>query len=56
MLDYVSDIMEDPQKFGWASAKGAHAPILCRMEESKVDWTMTEIIDRLRSAHAQKLL
>ena len=53
MLEYVSDIMED---FGWASAKGAHALILCKMEEGKVDWSMTEKIDRLRQAHAQKIV
>ena len=32
MLDYMADIMEDAQDFGWPSAKGAHALILCRME------------------------
>ena len=56
MLEYVSDIMEDAQDFGWASAKGAHALILCKMEEGKVDWSMTEKIDRLRRAHAQKIV
>ena len=56
MLEYVSDIMEDAQDFGWASAKGAHALILCKMEEGKVDWSLTEKIDRLRRAHAQKIV
>ena len=56
MLEYVSDIMEDAQDFGWASAKGAHALILCKMEEGKVDWSMTEKIYRLRRAHAQKVV
>ena len=56
MLEYVSNIMEDTQDFGWASAKGAHALILCKMEEGKVDWSMTEKIDRLRRAHAQKIV
>ena len=42
MLEYLTDIMEGAQDFGWASAKGAHALILCKMEEDKVDWTMTE--------------
>ena len=28
MLDYMTDIMEDVQDFGWPSAKGAHALIL----------------------------
>ena len=48
MLDYMSD-------FGWPSAKGAHA-VLCRMEEGKVNWSMTEKIDRIRRAHAQKVI
>ena len=30
--------MEDAHDFGWASAKGAYALILCRLEEGKVDW------------------
>ena len=38
MLDYIAEIMEDAQDFGWASAKG-----VCRMEEGKVEWHMTEI-------------
>ena len=38
MLDYMSDLMEDAQDFGWASAKGAHAVLLCRMEEGKIKW------------------
>ena len=36
--------------------KGAHALLLCRMEEGKVDWHMTEKIDRIRRAHAQKVV
>ena len=56
MLDYMTEIMEDAQDFGWASAKGAHALLLCRMEECKVNWHMTEKIDRIRRAHAQKVV
>ena len=37
MLEYMSELMEDAQDFGWASAKGAHAVLLCRMEEGKVN-------------------
>ena len=48
--------MEDAQDFGWATAKGAHALILCRMEEGKVDWLSSEKLDRLRRAHAQKIV
>ena len=56
MLDYLSDLMEDAQNFGWASAKGAHALVLCRMEEGKVDWLSSDKLDRLRRAHAQKVI
>ena len=31
MLEYMTDIMENAQDFGWATAKGAHALILCRL-------------------------
>ena len=47
MLEYLTDIMEDAQDFGWASAKGAHALILCRMSHK---------LDRLRQAHAPKIV
>ena len=56
MLEYITDIMEDAQDFGWPSAKGAHALILCRMEEGKVNWLMSQKLDRLRRAHAQKIM
>ena len=56
MLDYATDLMEDTQDFGWPSAKGAHALILCHMEEGKVKWLMSEKLDRLRRAHAQKIV
>ena len=55
MLDYMTEIMEDAQDFRWASAKTAHALLLYCMEEGKVDWHMTEKIDRIRRAHAQKV-
>ena len=54
MLQYMTDIMEDAQDFGWNAAKGAHPLILCRMEEGKVDWLISEMLDRLRRAHAKK--
>ena len=55
VLEYVTELMEDAQEFGWASAKGAHALLLCRMEQGKVNWHMTDQIDRIRRAHAQKV-
>ena len=56
MLEYLSELMDDAQDFGWTSAKGAHAVLLCRMEEGKVNWANTEKIDRIRRAHAQKVV
>ena len=31
MLEYLADIMEDSNDFGWQSAKGVHAVLLCKM-------------------------
>ena len=56
MLEYLSELMEDAQDFGWTSAKGAHAVLLCKMEEGKLNWAMTDKIDRIRRAHAQKVV
>ena len=54
MLSYVVDLMEDCQDFGWQSAKGTHAVVLCHMEENKVNWDDTNKLDRLRRVHAQR--
>ena len=54
MLEYLCDLMEDSQDFGWASAKGAHAVLLVRMDEGRVSWLDTYQLDRIRRAHAQK--
>ena len=48
MLSYDADLMEDCNDFGWQSAKGAHALVLCHMEENKVNWDETNKLDRLR--------
>ena len=39
-----------------ALAKAVHALILCRMEEGKVNWLMSDKLDHLRRAHAQKIV
>ena len=36
ILDSVSELMEDAQDFGWASAKGAHGVLLSKMVEGTV--------------------
>ena len=55
MLEYLSDIMDDCNDFGWQSGKGAHAVLLCKMEDNNVDWHETSKIDRIRRVHAQKI-
>ena len=42
--------------FGWRSAKAAHAVLLCKMEENKVDWGETTKIDRIRRVHTQRVV
>ena len=54
MLWYLNDLMEDATDFSWASAKAAHAVLLCEMERGTVCWSDTSRIDRIRRAHAQK--
>ena len=54
MLEYLTEIMEDANDFGWQSAKASHAVLLCRMEDGKIDWSETQKIDRIRRAHAQR--
>ena len=55
MLEYLAELMEDSHDFGWSAAKGAHAVLLCKMEEGRVSWDQTHKIDRIRIAHAQKI-
>ena len=52
--EYLADLMEDAHDFSWASAKGSHAMLLCKMEEGKLQWSDTLKIDRIRRAHAQR--
>ena len=35
MLDYLSDIMEDCQDFGWQAIKGCHAVVLVKWRRAK---------------------
>ena len=37
------------------AAKGAHAVLLCKMEEGRVDWADTDKIDRIRWAYIHKV-
>ena len=55
MLDYITDLIEDAQDFGWVAAKGAYDLILYRMEEGG-SWSITEKTSGLRRACAQKIL
>ena len=47
MLVYLADMIEDARDFSWALAKAAHAVILCRMEDGKLNWADTQKLDRL---------
>ena len=51
------EIMEDSHNFGGGggAAKGAHAVLLCKMEEGRIDWADTHKIDRVRRAYAHKV-
>ena len=55
MLEHLSDIMVDSQDFGWPFVNGAHAVLLCKMEQDKIQWHETSKIDRVRRAHAPKI-
>ena len=54
MLDYISDLMDDAQEFGWNPAKACHAVMLCSMEEGKIVWQDTAKIDMIRRSHVQR--
>ena len=48
-------ILDDSNDFSWSSAKACHAVLLCHMEQGEIkDYTQTDLIDRVRRAHAQR--
>ena len=55
MLDYLISLLDDSNDFSWSSAKACHAVLLCRMEQGEIkNYTQTDLIDRIRRAHAQR--
>ena len=55
MLDYLIALLDDSNDFSWSAAKASHAVLLCRMEQGKIsDYTQTDLVDRVRRAHAQR--
>ena len=46
--------MEDCHDLGWQAAKGAHAVVLCQMEENKVSSEEINKLDHIRCVHAQR--
>ena len=55
MLDFLVALLDDSNDFSWAVAKASHAVLLCRMEQGEiVDYTQTNLVDRVRRAHAQR--
>ena len=53
-MEYFSELFEDANNFSWLGAKGAHAELLCKMEEGRVEWHEKEKVDRVRRLCAQK--
>ena len=47
--------MEDSHDFGLGVAKGVHAVLLCKIQESRVNWAETNKIDRIRKEHVHKV-
>ena len=55
MLDYLISLLDDSNDFSWNSAKACHAVLLCLMEQGEIkDYKQTDLIDRIRRAHAQR--
>ena len=54
LLQYLAGLMEDANDFSWASAKAAHAVLLCEMQRGVLTWHETNKIDRIRRVHSQK--
>ena len=56
MLEYILDLMDDGQDFGWNSAKASHVVLLGHMEEGNVAWQDATKIDHIRRTHAHRSL
>ena len=55
MLDHLIALLDDSNDFSWSAAKASHAVLLCRMEQGEMsDYTQTDLVDRVRRAHAQR--
>ena len=55
MLDYLIALLDDSNDFSWSVAKASYAVLLCRMEQDEIsDYTQTDLVDRVRRAHAQR--
>ena len=48
MLDHLVELMEDAHDFSWSGSKAAHAVILSRMEDAKIEWEDTNKMERIR--------
>ena len=55
MLGYLSEVIEESHELWLGTAKGAHAVLLHKMEEGKLDWSDTHKIDSVRRAYAHKM-
>ena len=48
MLDHITKITKDAVDCGFRLAKGAHAAVLCALEEGRVTWAEPDAIDGIR--------
>ena len=55
MLDYLIALLDDSNGFSCSVAKASHVVLICRMVQDKIsDYTETDLVDRVRRAHAQR--
>ena len=48
MLDHLIELMEDAHDFSWLGSKAAHAVVLTKMEDCRVEWEDTHKLERIR--------
>ena len=48
MLEHLMELMEDAHDFSWVGSKAAHAVILTKIEDCKLEWDDHTRLDRIR--------
>ena len=54
MLEHLVDLMEDADDFSWSGSKAAHAVILARMEDCRLEWDERAKLDWIRRKNSQR--